>query len=270
MPACVIIVRIQKGICRTGPLRLRAVASAQSVRESGRHSLMRHKGITLNNNEFAISGVVVRRRSLPNILAVVLLSCSFSVMGAQSSVSPAGTRTGKEVVDAVCASCHATGVNNAPRIGDKSAWEKLAARGLTGLTDSALKGIRQMPPHGGRMSLTDDEIKRAVTHMVNQSGGHWAEPINRGAPPAERSGKEVVQTYCAKCHRNGEGGAPKIGDGNAWRPRLKYGLDAVVRSAINGHGGMAPRGGVPNLTDSELRAAITYMFNPASAETKGR
>ncbi len=35
----------------------------------------------------------------------------------------------------------------------------------------------------------------------------------------------------------------------------------VVRSAINGHGGMPARGGLPNLTDAEMSNAITYMFN---------
>ena len=43
--------------------------------------------------------------------------------------------------------------------------------------------------------------------------------------------------------------------------RLKPGLDVVVRSAINGHGGMPARGGLANLSDAELRSAIIYMFN---------
>ncbi|MDH3281580.1 MAG: hypothetical protein OEQ18_10680, partial [Gammaproteobacteria bacterium] len=34
-------------------------------------------------------------------------------------------------------------------------------------------------------------------------------------------------------------------------------------SAIHGHGGMPPRGGQASLTDSEIRSAILYMFNPA-------
>ena len=54
----------------------------------------------------------------------------------------------------------------------------------------------------------------------------------------------------------------------AWRPRLKNGLDNTVRSAINGHGNMPARGGMANLTDPELRAAILYMFNPGAAPTR--
>jgi cytochrome c5 len=63
-------------------------------------------------------------------------------------------------------------------------------------------------------------------------------------------------------------GAPKIGDKEDWIPRLKPGLDIVVRSAINGHGAMPPRGGMANLTDAEIRSAIIYMFNADAAPTK--
>jgi cytochrome c5 len=182
----------------------------------------------------------------------------------------AAERSGKEVVDAVCAACHGTGVSGAPKIGDQKAWSKLASRGLTGLSQSALKGIRNMPSHGGNPTLTDIEIERAITYMVNQSGGRWTEPVSRTTPAAERSGEQVVRAQCIKCHESGVGGAPKIGDRAAWVPRLKQGVDPLVRSAINGHGGMPPRGGLANLTDRELRNAIVYMFNPVMVVTARR
>jgi cytochrome c5 len=169
-------------------------------------------------------------------------------------------RSGKEVVDSVCSKCHATGAQGAPKIGDKQAWSKRASQGLSSLTDHALKGIRQMPAHGGSPDLTDLEIKRAVAYMVNQSGGKWVEPISKKSPPAPRTGEEVVKAQCFKCHESGKGGAPKIGDRDAWIPRLKEGLDSTVRSAMKGHGGMPARGGMADLTDSELRSAVIYLF----------
>ncbi|MBI4291587.1 MAG: cytochrome c5 family protein [Betaproteobacteria bacterium] len=78
---------------------------------------------------------------------------------------------------------------------------------------------------------------------------------------AERSGEQIVQAQCFKCHESGKGGAPRIGDRTAWIPRVKQGLDAVVRSAIRGHGTMPARGGMADLTDAELRSAVVYMFN---------
>jgi cytochrome c5 len=177
----------------------------------------------------------------------------------------AADRTGKQVVDTVCSACHGTGLNGAPRIGDRKAWSARAAQGLSSLTQHALDGVRNMPAHGGQPNLTDLEIARAITYMVNQSGGHWIAPINPALIGKERSGEEVVATQCATCHGAGLGGAPKIGDLQAWAPRVKLGVPYLVSSAIHGHGGMPPRGGEASLTDSELSSAILYMINPASA-----
>jgi cytochrome c5 len=178
-------------------------------------------------------------------------------------------RSGKEVVEALCFACHGSGTSGAPKIGDQKAWAKRAAQGLTGLTATALKGIRQMPPHGGNPNLTDTEIERAITYMVNQSGGNWTEPVSRTTRAPDRTGEEIVKARCIKCHQSGEGGAPKIGDRAAWIPRVKQGLDVVIRSAIKGHGGMPARGGQADLTDSELRSAIIYMFNQGTAASSG-
>jgi cytochrome c5 len=196
-----------------------------------------------------------------------LLAAALFALG-QAAHSQAADRSGKEVVDAVCAGCHATGANGAPKIGDKQAWGKRAAQGLTSLTQHALNGMRSMPSHGGKLDLTDLEIGRAVAYMVNMSGGKWKEPQSAKDMAAERSGKQVVDAQCSKCHATGKGGAPKIGDREAWAPRLKQGMDTLVMSAIRGHGSMPPRGDKADLTDGEIRNAINYMFNPASAAAK--
>jgi cytochrome c5 len=203
------------------------------------------------------------RMFIPTIAAIAALTVPLAAR------AQAAERSGKDVVEAVCSGCHAKGVNGAPKIGDKKAWAKRSSQGLTSLTDSALKGIRGMPSHGGKLDLTDLEIGRAVAYMVNQSGGKWVEPATAKDMMAERSGKQVVDAQCSKCHAKGTGGAPKIGDRDAWTPRMKQGMDALVASAIRGHGGMPPRGDKADLTDNEVKAAITYMFNPATPAKKG-
>ena len=202
-------------------------------------------------------------------LAILAITAFVVALAQGEARAQRDERSGKDVVESVCLACHGPGVNGAPKIGDVKAWQKRAAQGLTGLTQNALKGIRQMPPHGGNPELTDLEIERAITYMVNQSGGHWIEPINRARPPAERGADQIVSAQCVKCHQTGVGGAPKIGDRAAWIPRLKQGVDSLVRSVINGHGGMPPRGGMANLTDAELRSAIVYMFNPVAVKAPG-
>jgi cytochrome c5 len=170
-------------------------------------------------------------------------------------------RPGKDVVDAVCSACHLLGKDNAPRIGDAKAWSARASQGLTALTNNAVNGIRSMPAHGGNAGVSDIEIERAITYMINQSGGHWVEPVGGATPAVVRTSESIVRAQCATCHESGRDGAPKIGDRAAWIPRLKRGLDPLVASAVHGHGPMPSRGGLPDLSDTEIRGAIVYMFN---------
>ncbi len=191
--------------------------------------------------------------------AIVLFATLSAVSGAADAQRK--ERLGKDVVDAVCGACHIAGKDNAPRIGDAKAWAGRASQGLTALTDHALNGIRNMPAHGGSTGVSDIEIERAIIYMVNRSGGHWVEPVGGATPAVVRTSEAIVQNQCAKCHQSGQDGAPKIGDRPAWIPRLKKGLDPLVASAIHGHGPMPARGGMPDLSDQEIRGAIVYMFN---------
>jgi cytochrome c5 len=76
-------------------------------------------------------------------------------------------------------------------------------------------------------------------------------------------GRRVYEKACAKCHRNGIAGAPKLGDRDAWSFRLAQGTTTLVRHAIDGYmcnrGVLPPRGGDQYLTDREISAATSYM-----------
>ena len=156
--------------------------------------------------------------------------------------APKAEKSGKEIVEAVCSACHATGALNAPKIGDKAAWGKLIAEGLPSLTKTAIKGERNMPPRGGNPDLTDSEIARAVAYMANQAGANFQPPATKSAPAAAapapaappttmaasptpaaaapNKGKAIYDSTCVVCHGAGIAGAPKAGDKAAWAPRL--------------------------------------------------
>jgi cytochrome c5 len=202
------------------------------------------------------AGSVPMWASLP---AIVLFTALSAFSGAADSQRR--ERPGKEVVDAVCGACHVSGKEGAPRIGDATQWSARASQGLTALTGHAIKGIRKMPAHGGNKGVSDVEIQRAIVYMVNNSGGRWIEPMTAAAPQLARTTEAIVQAQCAKCHQDGHDGAPKIGDRPAWTPRLAKGLDELVASAVHGHGPMPARGGLPDLSNQEIRHAILYMFN---------
>jgi len=80
-----------------------------------------------------------------------------------------GTRSGAEVVKAVCQACHGAGLVGAPKIGDKSAWQPRLAQGVGKLHEHAIHGIRTMPPKGGNPALSDAEVNAAVDYMLGQS-----------------------------------------------------------------------------------------------------
>lgn len=89
--------------------------------------------------------------------------------------NPAAQRSGEQVFQGQCAACHATGVANAPKLGDVAAWAPRIKQGFEVLLTSALKGKGAMGPQGGG-DFTDFEIARAVHLMATQGGGKFDEP----------------------------------------------------------------------------------------------
>lgn len=90
------------------------------------------------------------------LVAVVSLGFASAVMAAD----------GKAVYEKTCVACHATGVANAPKFGDKAAWAPRAGGGKAALVASVKTGKGAMPPKAGNAALTDDEIGAAVDYML--------------------------------------------------------------------------------------------------------
>lgn len=74
--------------------------------------------------------------------------------------------TGEQAFNKVCSACHATGVNGAPKIGDKAAWSPRIAQGKDVLYKSAIGGKGAMPPKGGT-AWPDATIRMTVDYMVS-------------------------------------------------------------------------------------------------------
>lgn len=104
------------------------------------------------------------------------------------SIAPVA-RTGEQVYQAICSSCHATGTLGSPKVDDKAAWEPRIAQGLKGLLNSAINGKNQMPAKGGDPSLTEQEITDAILYMTGKAGidlakADAAAPAEQAAAPA--------------------------------------------------------------------------------------
>ena len=90
-----------------------------------------------------------------------------------------------------------------------------------------------------------------------------SEPVATGGSMAGAAGKPVFDQYCAICHASGVGGAPIVGDIEAWAPRIAQGMDQMVGHAVDGYQGdagmMPAKGGFSQLSDEEVRQAVQAM-----------
>ncbi|MDF3858402.1 cytochrome c5 family protein [Achromobacter denitrificans] len=82
---------------------------------------------------------------------------------AAAAVNPAGEKLYKSV----CFACHATGVANAPKFGDKAAWDPYIKTGMDAMVKVAMQGKPPMPPKGGAADASEDDIRAAVQYMVD-------------------------------------------------------------------------------------------------------
>ena len=210
-------------------------------------------------------------------------------------------KSGEEVYKAQCMACHAAGAAGAPKFGDTAAWAPRLATGFAALWNSSLKGKGAMGAQGGG-DFEDVEIGRAVVYMTAAVGGTFAEPAAPAAAAAATAdaapaaagpspqvlaalaaaqapaaaaapaggvvkaaagtGEALYKQACMACHAAGVAGSPKLGDKEAWAPRIKTGLDMLTTSVIKGKGAMPPKGGSA-ASDADIRAAVEYMVTAA-------
>lgn len=203
---------------------------------------------------------------------------------------------GKATYGKICFSCHDMAIAGAPKFADKAAWESRLEKGTEMMVMNAINGIQGeagiMPARGGLPNLSDDEVRASVMYMLAAIGvgdaaaapaeaaaaetpapapepAPAAEPVAEAAPPAvaDGRGKEVYDTACFICHATGVAGAPKFGDAGAWSSRVANGMESLYEHSIKGFMGevglMPPKGGRPDLSDDDVKAAVDYMVNTA-------
>ena len=72
---------------------------------------------------------------------------------------------GEELYNAQCMACHATGLLNAPKFGDKEAWAPRIAKGIDTLHMHSAKGFNQMPAQASD-TVSEAQVYAAVDYMV--------------------------------------------------------------------------------------------------------
>ena len=85
---------------------------------------------------------------------------------AGATASADNAQAGKALYEQVCQACHAAGVLNAPKFGDKTAWAPRLKDPMDTVYNYALHGKGAMPPKGGS-NASDADVKAAVDYMVS-------------------------------------------------------------------------------------------------------
>ena len=113
---------------------------------------------------------------------------------------------------------------------------------------------------GSSASTNADEAELRI-QPVARVEMQKAEAVKTDGKP--RTGEAIYASVCKACHETGVAGAPKTGDKAAWAPRLASGMATLLKSAANGKGAMPARGGAPDLSDDELKAAVAFLTGKA-------
>ena len=79
--------------------------------------------------------------------------------------------SGPQVYNAICYLCHAApGVGGAPVLGDSTVWTPRLSQPAELIEDHVINGYQgelgYMPPKGGRLDFTDEEILEAIDFML--------------------------------------------------------------------------------------------------------
>ena len=101
------------------------------------------------------------------LMAGVLVGC-----GAPVSEKAEDSRqlVGKTIYRQYCFSCHASGINSDPSVGDAEAWELLREKGDAELLRLTKEGIDPfMPKMGLCLNCSDEELVAAIEYMMRES-----------------------------------------------------------------------------------------------------
>ncbi len=127
-----------------------------------------------------------------------------------------------------------------------------------------LLAIAPLAAAGSDKPATDPMVQAAIEESIKPVGQVNVGSVPAPAPAAETAavdGESVFKGTCSACHATGAAGAPKVGDKAAWAPRIKQGIDTLLKHATGGYKAMPPRGGNASLSDEAVKAAIKYMVS---------
>ena len=97
------------------------------------------------------------------------VSLTGEISSAPAAGSGGGSRSGEQVYNSSCKTCHGSGMAGAPKYGAPEQWTARIDKGMDTLYTSAISGFQGMPAKGLCMDCSDDELKIAVDYLIDGS-----------------------------------------------------------------------------------------------------
>ena len=99
------------------------------------------------------------------------LDVEMPVITANTSAGPSDKdlAAGESAYRGACFACHDTGAAGAPVLGNQAQWAARIPAGFDTLLNSAIGGKGGMPPKGGAVYLSDEEVANIVAFMIERS-----------------------------------------------------------------------------------------------------
>ena len=105
------------------------------------------------------------------------------------------------------------------------------------------------------MKMGKDAGLLALALSLGACSGESAEMAANAHP-----GQSTYNEACISCHNPGIGGAPRLGDTDAWQASAAKGRQTLVNSTINGLNSMPAKGMCWRCTDEDLGDAVDYIL----------
>jgi cytochrome c5 len=151
------------GAPKTGDRAVWAKRSAQGIASLTQHALEGIRRMPAHGDDADLGDLEIQRATI-----YMVNQSGGNWPEPRSPSLPPGELSGAQVVHAQCWQCHQSGYADAPRIGDYGNWQRYLKLGMNAAVRKVAKGHSDMPPRGGRPSLTDAEIRNAIIYMASR------------------------------------------------------------------------------------------------------
>jgi len=201
----------------------------------------------------------------------ILFSCAPQVIYAKKDHRPPSPARGEKLWASTCYHCHS--LPNPDKLNAKH-WRVTMAhmRTQAQLTGDEARDILAFLTEGDSSEETNKtDIPAPAPQQKTDKHTKSSEPnkpkdpseLNK-AKPKTRSGKTIYYSDCSVCHgttsQKGIPQAPGLTDSTVFLSKSTDELLSIIKKGI---GAMPARGGHPDLTDEELKAAIEYIRSVA-------